>query len=144
MTGSGEVGSRAVASAVRGAVVQARLEAGVNMAGLLVDFDMAIDADFRQFFMCWHLTRVLGPSLTEIVPPSIVQSVLSYRKSAPSSAKSDLTKDAAVRDSGGVDAPAGDRRSDHVLCASGHRTCWCPEDTWIAFRDGGGESGTSP
>lgn len=80
MIGSGEAESRAIASAVRGAVAQSRLDAGVNIAGLLVDLDVAVaaDSDSRQLFMCWHLTRVLGPSLTEMLPPPTVRRVVSH------------------------------------------------------------------
>lgn len=75
MIGGGEAEARAVAGAVKSAVGQVRLDAGVNITGLLVDIDMADDVDFRQHFMCWHLTRVLGPSLTEMVPPAVVRGV---------------------------------------------------------------------
>lgn len=75
MIGGGEAAARAVAGAVKSAVGQVRLDAGVNITGLLVDIDMADDVDFRQHFMCWHLTRVLGPSLTEMVPPAVVRGV---------------------------------------------------------------------
>ncbi len=50
----------------------------MNIASLLVDLDVAVDTDCRQLFMCWHLTRVLGPSLTEMVPPSVVRSVVRH------------------------------------------------------------------
>lgn len=68
MIGSGEAESRAVAGAVKGAVGQFRLDAGVNITGLLVDIDRADSVDCRQYFMCWHLTRILrtrGMSLTK-------------------------------------------------------------------------------
>ncbi len=77
MIGSGEAESRAVAGAVKGAVGQFRLDAGVNITGLLVDIDRADSVDCRQHFMCWHLTRILGPSLTEMVLPAVVRSVVS-------------------------------------------------------------------
>ncbi|MGH3889255.1 MAG: hypothetical protein ACRDSZ_22305 [Pseudonocardiaceae bacterium] len=79
MIGSGEAEARAVAGAVKSAVGQARLDAGVNIASLLVDIDMADSVDCRQYFMCWHLTRVLGPSLTEMVPPAVVRGVTNNR-----------------------------------------------------------------
>ncbi|MGH3695548.1 MAG: hypothetical protein ACRDRX_16435 [Pseudonocardiaceae bacterium] len=82
MIGSGEAESRAVARAIRGSVAQSRLDAGVNIAGLLVDLGVAVDTDCRQLFMCWHLTRVLGPSLTEMVPPSVVRSVIQHGQRA--------------------------------------------------------------
>ncbi len=78
MIGSGEAESRAVASAIRGAVAASRLDAGVNIAGLLVDLNVAVDADCRQLFMCWQLTRVLGPSLAEKVPPPVVRGVVCH------------------------------------------------------------------
>lgn len=81
MIGSGEAESRAVVSAVRGAVGQARLDAGVNITGLLIDLESADVMDFRRYFMCWHLTRVLRPSLTEMVPLSVVRRVT--RKDLP-------------------------------------------------------------
>ncbi len=77
MIGSGEAESRAVAGAVKGAVGQVRLNAAVNIAGLLIDIDRADGMDCRQYFMCWHLTRMLRPSLTEMVPPAVVRSVVS-------------------------------------------------------------------
>jgi hypothetical protein len=83
MIGSGEAESRAVASAVKGAVGQVRLDAGVNITGLLIDIDSADDVDCRQYLMCWHLTRVLRPSLTEIVPPAVVRSVVHREEAAP-------------------------------------------------------------
>jgi hypothetical protein len=76
MINSGEAESRAVAGAVRGAIGQARLDAGVNITGLLVDMGSAESLDYRQHFMCWQLTRVLRPSLTEKVPPAVVRSVV--------------------------------------------------------------------
>ncbi len=76
MIDSGEAESRAVAGAVKSAIGQARLDAGVNITGLLVDIDLADSMDYRQHFMCWHLTRVLRPSLTEKVPPAVVRSVV--------------------------------------------------------------------
>ena len=76
MINSGEAESRAVAGAVRGAIGQARLDAGVNIAGLLVDMGSAESVDYRQHFMCWQLTRVLRPSLTEKVAPAVVRSVV--------------------------------------------------------------------
>ena len=75
MIDSGEAESRAVAGAVKSAIGQARLDAGVNITGLLVDIDRADSMDYRQHFMCWHLTRVLRPSLTEKLPPAVVRSV---------------------------------------------------------------------
>jgi hypothetical protein len=83
MIGSGEAESRAVAGAVNSAIGQARLDAGVNITGLLVDLDSAESVDYRQHFMCWHLTRVLRPSLTEKVPPAVVRSVVA-QETAPS------------------------------------------------------------
>lgn len=76
MIGSGEAESRAVAGAVNSAIGQARLDAGVNITGLLVDIDSAESVDYRQHFMCWHLTRILRPSLSEKVPPAVVRSVV--------------------------------------------------------------------
>jgi hypothetical protein len=83
MIGSGEAESRAVAGAVKSAIGQARLDAGVNITGLLVDIGSADSVDYRQHFMCWHLTRVLRPSLTEKVPPAVVRSVVD-QETAPS------------------------------------------------------------
>lgn len=83
MIGSGEAESRAVAGAVNSAIGQARLGAGVNITGLLVDIDSAGSVDYRQHFMCWQLTRVLRPSLTENVPPAVVRSVVD-QETAPS------------------------------------------------------------
>src|SRR5919199_5109720 len=76
MVNSGEAESRAVAGAVRGAIVQARLDAGVNITGLLGDMGSAERVDYRQHFMCWQLTRVLRPSLSEKVAPAVVRSVV--------------------------------------------------------------------
>ena len=76
MIDSGEAESRAVAGAVKGAIGQARLDAGVNIIGLLADLGNADGVDYRQHLMCWHLTRVLRPSLTEKVPPAVVRSVV--------------------------------------------------------------------
>lgn len=76
MIDSGEAESRAITGAVRGAIGQARLDAGVNITGLLVDMGSAQSVDFRQHFMCWQLTRVLRPSLTEKVSPAVVRSLL--------------------------------------------------------------------
>lgn len=83
MIGSGEAESRAVAGAVKSAISQTRLDAGVNITGLLVDIDTADSSDYRQHFMCWHLTRVFRPSLTEKVPPAVVRSVVN-QQTAPS------------------------------------------------------------
>jgi hypothetical protein len=76
MIGSGEAEFRAVAEAVKSAISQTRLDAGVNITGLLVDIDSTDSSDYRQHFMCWHLTRVFRPSLTEKVPPAVVRSVV--------------------------------------------------------------------
>ena len=76
MIDSGEAESRAVAGAVWGAIGQVRLDAGVNITGLLVDMGSAENVDYRRHFMCWQLTRVLRPSLTEKVPPAVVRSVV--------------------------------------------------------------------
>ena len=76
MTNSGEAESRAVAGAVRGAIGQARLDAGVNITGLLADMGSAESVDYRQHFMCWQLTRVLRPSLSEKVAPAVVRGVV--------------------------------------------------------------------
>ncbi len=76
MIDSSEAESRAVAEAVKGAIGQGRLDAGVNVTGLLVDIGHATSVDYRQHLMCWHLTRVLRPSLTEKVPPAVVRSVV--------------------------------------------------------------------
>jgi hypothetical protein len=76
MTGSGEAESRAIAGAVKNAIGQARVDAGVNITGLLADIDSADSVDYRQHFMCWHLTRTLRPSLTEKLPPAMVRRVL--------------------------------------------------------------------
>jgi hypothetical protein len=76
MIGSGEAESRAVAGAIRGAIGQARLDAGVNITGLLVDIGNADSVDYRQHLMCWQLTRVLRPSLTEMVPPAVIRRVV--------------------------------------------------------------------
>ena len=76
MINSGEAESRAVAGAVRGALVQTRLDAGVNITGLLVDLGSADSVDYRQHLMCWQLTRVLRPSLTEKLPPAVVRNVV--------------------------------------------------------------------
>jgi hypothetical protein len=83
MIGSDEAESRAVVDAVRGAVGQARLDAGVNITGLLIDIESADGVDFRQHFMCWQLTRVLRPSLTEKVPLSVVRRVSRKESAAP-------------------------------------------------------------
>jgi hypothetical protein len=83
MTRNGEAESRAVVGAVKGTVGQVRLEAGVTIGGLLIDIDSANDVDCRQHFMCWHLTRVLRPSLTELVPPAVVRSVVRREETAP-------------------------------------------------------------
>jgi hypothetical protein len=76
MIDSGEAESRAVVAAVKGAIGQARLDAGVNITGLLVDIGSAESVDCRQHLMCWHLTRVLRPSLTEKVPSAVIRSVV--------------------------------------------------------------------
>ncbi|HET9254790.1 MAG TPA: hypothetical protein VFO16_06260 [Pseudonocardiaceae bacterium] len=76
MIGSGEAESRAIAGAVRDAIGQARLDAGVNLAGLLAEIGSADSVDYRQLFMCWHLTRTLRPSLVEQLPPAMVRDVL--------------------------------------------------------------------
>jgi hypothetical protein len=83
MIGSGAAESRAVAGAVNCAIGQARLDAGVNITGLLVDIDSAGSVDYRQHFMCWQLTRVLRPSLTENVSPAVVRRVVD-QETAPS------------------------------------------------------------
>jgi hypothetical protein len=83
MIGSGEAEARAVAGAVTSAIGQARLDAGVNITGLLVDINSADSVDYRQHFMCWHLTRVLRPSLTEKVPPAVVRSVVDQEAARP-------------------------------------------------------------
>lgn len=79
MIGSGEAESRAVVGAVKSAISQTRLDAGVNITGLLVDIDTADSSDYRQHFMCWHLTRVFRPSLTEKVPPAVIRSVVDQK-----------------------------------------------------------------
>ena len=83
MIGSGEAESRAVAGAVQSAIGQARLNAGVNITGLLVDMDSADSVDYRQHFMCWHPTSVLRPSVTEKVPPAVVRSVVDQEAVPP-------------------------------------------------------------
>lgn len=75
MIDSGEAESHAITGAVRGAIGQVRLDAGVNITGLLVDMGSAESMDYRQHFMCWQFTRVLRPSLTEKVPPAVVRRV---------------------------------------------------------------------
>lgn len=75
MIHSDEAEFRAVVSAVKGVIGQARLDAGANLTGLLIDMERADSVDSRRHFMCWHLTRVLGPSLTEMVPPTIIRRV---------------------------------------------------------------------
>lgn len=74
-----EMGLNPLATAVAGAVDQAcldaRVNARVNMTGLLLDIDLANSVDARQYCMCWHLTRVLGPSLREQVPPTVASNV---------------------------------------------------------------------
>jgi len=75
MIHSGEAEFRAVVSAVKGVIGQARLDAGANLTGLLIDMERADSVDSRRHFMCWHLTRMLGPSLTEMVPPAVVRKV---------------------------------------------------------------------
>jgi len=82
MIGNGEAETRAVAGAVKAAVDQVHLDAGVNITGMLVDLDAADDLDSRQHFMCWLLVSVLGPSLAEIVPPAVVRSVVSSKEAA--------------------------------------------------------------
>ena len=82
MIGNGEAETRAVAGAVKAAVDQVHLDAGVNITGMLVDLDAADDLDSRQYFMCWLLTSVLGSSLAEIVPPAVVRSVVNSKKAA--------------------------------------------------------------
>lgn len=76
MINSGEAESRAVAGAVRGAMGQIRLDAAVNITGLLVDMGSAESVDYRQHFMCWQLTTVLRPSLAEKVAPAVVRGVV--------------------------------------------------------------------
>jgi hypothetical protein len=83
MIGSGEAESRAVAGAVKGAVSQVRLDAGVNITGLLIDIDSAHDVDCRQHFMCWYLTRVLRPSLIELLPPAVVRDIVCRKTASP-------------------------------------------------------------
>jgi len=103
MIGSGEAEPRAVVGAVRGAVGQARLDAGVNITGLLIDIELADDGDCRRHFMCWHLTRALGPSLSELVPPAVVRFTGDYLRprgvplARVSPASTSLTKKPAGR-----------------------------------------------
>jgi len=47
MIGNGEAETRAVAGAVKAAVDQVHLDAGVNITGMLVDLDAADDLDSR-------------------------------------------------------------------------------------------------
>lgn len=75
MIHSDEAEFRAVVSAVKGVIGQARLDAGANLTGVLIDMERADSVDSRRHFMCWHLTRVLGPSLTEMVPPAVIRTV---------------------------------------------------------------------
>ena len=91
MIGSGEAESRAVAGAVKNAIDQARLDAGVNITGLLADIDSADSMDYRQHFMCWHLTRILRPSLTEKLPPAVVRSIVDQGTAPQETAPSPLT-----------------------------------------------------
>lgn len=76
MIDSDEAESRAIAGAVKGAIGQTRRDAGVNITGMLVDIGNAESVDYRQHLMCWHLTRVLRPSLIEKVPPAVIRSVV--------------------------------------------------------------------
>jgi hypothetical protein len=59
----------AIAAAVAGAGEQLPLDARVNIIGSLIDMDQADSIDVRRYCMCWHLTRVLGPSSTKKVSP---------------------------------------------------------------------------
>ncbi len=83
MIDSGEAESRAVAGAVHSAISQTRLDAGMNLTGLLVDIDSADSVDYRQHLMCWQLTRVFRPSLTEKVPPTVVRRVVEGKTALP-------------------------------------------------------------
>jgi hypothetical protein len=65
----------AVAGAVDQAGLDARVNAGVNMTGPLLDIDPANSVDARQYCMCWLLTRVLRPSLREQMPPTAASNV---------------------------------------------------------------------
>lgn len=73
MIGNDDTESRAIAAAVAGAADQSRLDAGVNITGLLIDLDNTDHTDARRYLMCWHLTRVLAPSLAEKVRPALVR-----------------------------------------------------------------------
>jgi hypothetical protein len=60
----------AIAAAVAEAVDQTPLHAKVNSVGLRIDMGWADTTDALQYCMCWQLTRVLGPSLREKLPPA--------------------------------------------------------------------------
>ena len=64
-----EAGLDPIAAAVAGAGEQLPLDARVNIMGSLIDTGQADSIDVRRYCMCWHLTRVLGPSLTKKVSP---------------------------------------------------------------------------
>jgi hypothetical protein len=66
----------AIAAAVAGAGEQLPLDARVNIIGSLIDMDQADSIDVRRYCMCWHLTRVLGPSLSETIRPAVVRAVV--------------------------------------------------------------------
>lgn len=75
-------GNEEFAAAVAGAVGQAPLDAGVNLTGLLIDMDRADSIDSRRYFMCWQLTRVLAPTLTEKVSPALARKVINGKQPA--------------------------------------------------------------
>ena len=68
-----EAGLHPIAAAVAGAGEQLPLDARVNIMGPLIDMGQADSIDVRRYCMCWHLTRVLGPSLSEKFPPAVVR-----------------------------------------------------------------------
>jgi hypothetical protein len=116
MIGSGEAEFRAVAEAVKSAISQTRLDAGVNITGLLVDIDSTDSSDYRQHFMCWHLTRVFRPSLTEKVPPAVVRSVVDQETTLSHI----VSSTGSPWDANASRARDGQRRGWH-----GRRQCWC-------------------
>jgi hypothetical protein len=56
------------------------LRAKVNMIGILIDMGSADTTDTLQYCMCWQLTRVLGPSLSEIIPPALERSLIERKR----------------------------------------------------------------
>ena len=79
MADDGEVDPLAFEGVFGDAASRACLNSRVNMMGSTIDLGKASSMDYREYFMCWQLTRVLALSVAEKVPPALVRRVVVRR-----------------------------------------------------------------